>query len=117
MNAISSSPAPKLGRRRLQFRLRTLLVLMLVFGAVFGWLARDVQQARAQRKAAAAIEKLGGRVTWRRPYGGRIQTALVLVEVGVGKLMGEDFSVEADLVDLGETRVTDAGLVYLRGLT
>jgi hypothetical protein len=33
---------------------------MLLFGAGFGWFVRKVQQARAQRQAAKAIEKLGG---------------------------------------------------------
>jgi hypothetical protein len=38
---------PKPRRRWLQFSLRTLMVLMLVFGAGFGWFARKVQHARA----------------------------------------------------------------------
>ena len=35
---------PKPRRRCLQFSLRTLLVLMLVFGAGSGWLAREVSR-------------------------------------------------------------------------
>jgi len=33
---------------------------MLAFGAGFGWFAHKVQQARDQREAAKAIERLGG---------------------------------------------------------
>ena len=47
-------------RRWLQFSLRTMLVLMLVLGVAFGWFAYKVEQARAQREAVEAIEKLGG---------------------------------------------------------
>ena len=58
---------PKPRRRWLQFSLRTMLVLVLIFGAGLGWFAREVQKARAQREAAKAIEKLGGGVVWGRP--------------------------------------------------
>ena len=45
--ALTGEAPCKLKRRRwLQFSLRTLLVLMLVFGAGFGWLAHEIQHAR-----------------------------------------------------------------------
>jgi len=106
-----STPTPR--RRWLQFSLRTLMVLMLVFGAGFGWFAREVQRARARREAAKTIEKLGGRVTWQPPSGGIVQTAVTWV----GKLFGEDFSGDVVVVDLSDTQVTDAGLVHLDGTT
>ena len=45
-------------RRWLQYSLRTLLVLMLVFGAGFGWLAHQLHRAREKRQSlpfAAAL--------------------------------------------------------------
>ena len=127
---------PKPRRRWLQFSLRTLLVLMLVFGCGFGWFAHKVQQARTEREATKAIEKLGGNVQAGRPSGGMLRTAATRV----GKSFGEDLSwaargvhfppriTDAGLVhlprlaqlrglDLGYTHVTDAGLGHLRGLT
>ncbi len=51
---------PKPRRRRLQFSLRTLLVLMLVFGVAFGWLGFRLKQVTEQQEAVEAIQKLGG---------------------------------------------------------
>ena len=99
-------------RRWLRFSLRTLIVLMLVFGAGLGWFARQVQKTRAQREAAKAIEKLGGSEDWGLPSGGIIQTAVA----GVGKLFGEDLSGDATMVVIVGSLDTDAGLALLRGL-
>ena len=53
---------PKPRRRWLKFSLRALLVLLLASGTGFGWFACKMKQARQQREAVTAIEKLGGRV-------------------------------------------------------
>ena len=97
----------KHGRRWFQFSLRTLLLLMLVSGCGAGWFVRKVQQARAQREAAQAIEELGGAVTY--ASGGRMRTAVAWL----GELLGE----ELRTLSLSGTQVTDAGLECLRGLT
>jgi hypothetical protein len=57
---MTSTPKP---RRWFQFRLRTLLVLMLVACIGMGWLGVKMQQARKQRAAIKAIVNGGGRVT------------------------------------------------------
>ena len=49
-------------RRRFQFNLRSLLVLVVVVALPCSWLAVRMQQARRQIEAADAIDKLGGRV-------------------------------------------------------
>jgi hypothetical protein len=100
-------------RRWLQFSLRTLLVLMLVLGAGLGWLAHEAERARAQRKLAAAIEQLGGRVEYRAVSGGMIR----IVVVWWGKLLGEDLSGDATYVHFRGALVSDAGLAHLQGLT
>jgi hypothetical protein len=43
----ATMPKPK--RRWLQFSLRTMLVLMLLFGCGLGWLGREVQRASGKR--------------------------------------------------------------------
>ncbi len=45
-------------RRRFQFSLRWLLVLVVVVALPCGWLAVEIQKAREQREAVAAIRKL-----------------------------------------------------------
>ena len=104
---------PKPRRRWLQFSLRTLMVLMLVIGCGFGWLAYQIKQARQQREAANVIEKLGGTIDWHPTSGGMIETAMARA----GKLLGQDLLVDVRSVYLDNTPVTDAGLEHLRGLT
>ena len=107
--APTTTPKPR--RRWLQFSLRTLLVLMLVFGCGFGWFAHEVQQARAQREAVKAIEELGGMVYCEPASGGMIRNRSGLGrEVAGGRLVWGRSGYR-------ETQVTDAGLVHLRGLT
>ena len=126
-------------RRWFQYRLRTLLMLMLVFGAGLGWLTHKIQWARAQRNATAAIEGLGGTVMPARRFrpdgvlpweavawmGGALSGADDVVQVDLR--MGTKVS-DAELVhlrtttrlarlNLANTQVSDAGLVHLQGLT
>ncbi len=78
---------PKPRRRWLQFSLRTLMVLMLVFGCGFGWAGVKLKQAREQRGAVKAIRKLGGSIYCESASGGMIRTAVAWV----GKLLGGGF--------------------------
>jgi internalin A len=104
---------PKPRRRWLQFSLRTLMVLMLVFGCAFGWLAYEIKQARDQRNTVKAFDELGGWVSCEPTSAGMIRTAVAWV----GKLLGEDLSVDVCAVYLANNAVTDAELDHLRGLT
>jgi hypothetical protein len=106
-----TTPRPR--RRWLRFSLRTLLALMLAFGAGFGWFAHQVQRAREQGEAGKALKELGGMVAYQPASGGMTRTAVAWV----GKFLGEDLSVEVRAVSLWGTPVTDAGLEHLRGLT
>ena len=47
-------------RRRFQYSLRTLLLVMTLACIGMSWLGVKMQQARKQREAVEAIEKLGG---------------------------------------------------------
>jgi hypothetical protein len=114
MTTVSAPSTTRMPRRRwLQVSLRTLLVLMLVLGTGFGWLGRQVQRARAQREAAAAIEGLGGHVRYTNASGGRVRGAVVWL----GKLFCEDLSRDIADVRLSSTQITDAGLAHFRELT
>jgi hypothetical protein len=97
---MTTAPAttPKPRRRWLQYSLRTMMVLVLVFGVGFGWLAFQVQRTQVEQKAATAIEELGGWVEFR-------------------PASGDDLSGYVTGVQLGDTQVTDTGLAHLRGLT
>jgi SAM-dependent methyltransferase len=106
-------PNAKRKRRWFQYSLRTLLVLVLAFGCGFGWLASKIKRAREQRQAVKAIEELEGHVDYWPASGGMIRTAVAWA----GNLLGEDLSVEVRGVYLATTRVTDAGLARLGGLT
>ena len=60
-----------------------------------------------------AIEELGGNVGYRPASGGMIRTAVARL----GKLFGEDLSLDVVGVYLGGTQVNDAGLAHLQGMT
>ena len=47
-----------------QFSLRSLLLLMLATSLVMGWVSTTMLEARRQKEAVEAIEKLGGSVQY-----------------------------------------------------
>ncbi|MGA2256568.1 MAG: hypothetical protein ABSG53_18120 [Thermoguttaceae bacterium] len=55
-------------RRRFQYRLRSLLLLMLLVGVVMSWVATERRWAKKQRDAADVIAILGGSVPWDSGY-------------------------------------------------
>ena len=127
-------------RRYLRFRLRGLILLLIVFGAGLGWIVR---QAHVQRDAVAAVRKAGGTVRYSWAHGntfprvGRRWAPGWLVDViGVDffdqvfdvNLSGSSRSADTTLAEVGrlsqlqrlwlnDASVTDAGLVHLKGLT
>jgi hypothetical protein len=54
--------ASLLFRCRFQFSIRSLLVLVVVVAVPSSWLGAEIRQAKREREAAAALEKLGGSV-------------------------------------------------------
>ena len=51
---------PRSWLHRLRISVRTLMILVLVFGGCLGWFAHLARQAQIQRDAVAAITKVGG---------------------------------------------------------
>ena len=68
-------------RRRFQFGIRSLLVLVVVVAVPCSWMAVKRQQAKREQEAAAAIETMGGHVLWSGPSG----------PAWLRNLLGDDF--------------------------
>jgi hypothetical protein len=111
MNTTTAPTAPKPRRRWLQFSLRTLLVLTLVVSLPLGWLGAKVKQAREQRKAVEAIERLGGWAGCEPRSSGALRTVAAWLITSVG----EDLSLDVVAVYLGKD--SDAGVPNLGGVT
>jgi hypothetical protein len=82
-------------RRRFQFSFRSLLVFLVVLSVPLGWFAWEMQKARRQREAVAAIVKAGG---WVRYYEfvefdpmWKSEATQPLRPAWLRKLLGEDF--------------------------
>ena len=60
--ALPQAPSAVSRRRRFQVSLRTLLMVMLCAGLLFGWIAHKRKQSRERLEVVAAIEKLGGKI-------------------------------------------------------
>ena len=84
--------AALLFRLRFQFSIRSLLLLTLVVAVLCSWLAVQGKQAREQREAVKAIEKLGGTALndlELEPPNGPLQRAEP--PAWLRKLLGDDF--------------------------
>lgn len=126
-----TTPAPK--RRWYQYRLRTLLVLVLFASIGMSWVAVRMERARRQQAALAAIGKSGPMLCstegaappglgWLESVLGEgFFTRVVELRINHSKTTNADL---AHLRDLPELRlllldgpnVTDAGLAHLEGL-
>ncbi len=102
-------------RRRFQFSLRSLMVLMTVVAIVCSWFAVKMQQARRQREAVAAVAKGGGFAGYDSPSGPSLSPPAQPEPPWLRDLLGVNFLSDVEFV--AWTQVTDAGLVHLKGLT
>ena len=125
-------------RPRIQFRLRTLSIAVLVLSVPLQWFAMRMQRARMQREAIVAIKRLGGTAYyewefksggtkpsstwWRNVLGHDYFDKVVLVRFANAQIGDTDLEHVKNLPDLeslflGDTEVSDAGLEYLERLT
>ena len=112
-------------RRWFQFRLRTLLVVILVLSLPLSWFAVRMERARRQREAVEAIEQMGGSVMydWERDPN---RPDVLYVDHPVPSwaldLLGEDFfsnvtHVSASFSRAGDYReIHDTNLESFRGM-
>jgi hypothetical protein len=136
--------SPDYNRRRwFRYSLRTLLLLVTVASAGFGWLGMKIRAKQKEREAVAAIEKVGG-VVWYDYYydsdGNPLNPAAPPGPVLLQRLLGKDFFASVVLVDfflsepgdddlrclghlprvetvgLRSRKISDAGLAYLKDL-
>ena len=68
---MATKPAVRPWRRHLRVSVRALLVFVLLVGA---WLGSIVHNARVQREAVAAIQKVGGKVCYNWEWTGGVMT-------------------------------------------
>jgi len=106
-------------RRRFQFSIRSLLVMVVVVAVPCSWLAVEMKKAREQKSAVEAIRKLGksvaydyefdrsGRYRWDAPPPG---------PAWLRNLLGDNFLTEALIVFLDDTEVTDADMERIKHL-
>jgi hypothetical protein len=107
---------------RFQFNLRSLLVLAVAVAAPFGWLEVEMNGAREQREAAAAIDELDGDVEYdfspSSPCGNDLSaTPTFPVASWLVRLLGEDFFSDATGALVHGPRPKDADLTHLKHLT
>jgi hypothetical protein len=95
-------------RRRFQFSMRSLFVLMISVAISCSWFAVKMQQARRQREAVVAIRGLNGIVFYDhefKAYSRGIQRAPSSARRRLQDLLGEDFCSNVEAVDLGRIRI------------
>jgi hypothetical protein len=129
---MTTTPKPR--RRWYQFRLRTLLVLMVLASIGLSWFAVKMRKARRQREAVAAITKCGGMV--RFDYGYRDSATQPPGPAWLRSLLGDDFFTDAIAVwifsdddaealrglpelqelSMDSDAISDAALAYLSGI-
>jgi Leucine-rich repeat (LRR) protein len=105
----TATDRPKRKRRWFQYSLGTLLLFVTVSAIPCSWLSVKMRQAERQREAATAIEKLGGKVDWDNKALGW--------PAWLRKVLGDDFFNSVVFAGLSGTKVTDAGLEHLKGLS
>jgi hypothetical protein len=107
-------------RRWLQYSLRTLLVATTLLAIACSWLAVKLLQARRQREAVVALEKLGGHVIyhWQLDAQGQwLRNPQRPGRTWLRGLLGDDLFQSVHTVELDDTQITDAGLALLERLS
>ncbi len=121
-----AKPVSRPWRTYLRFSVRGLIVIVMVIGGWLGWIVRS---ARIQRDAVAAIENAGGSVSydWEWNNGKGIPGGTAWAPRWLVDLIGVDYfghvtdvipgMKNLSLLNLMSTKITDAGLAHLKGLT
>ena len=105
-------------RRWFQFRLRTLLILVLLVSLLLAWFASELQQAENQREIVEWVRERGGYVLY--DYQSRNGKDVLNSLPGrerVREFIGDDLFAEVTVVSLYNTQATDAEMKRLQPLT
>jgi len=139
---MSAQTPPKSGHLRLRISVRGLMLVVLLSAGGLGWIVHVVRSAEGQRLAVAGVAKAGGFVLYdwdfkngrllakREPWGPTWLLDLIGVDYfgHVTWVYLPHSAADNDLVYVGQlgriewlgdltTRLTDAGLFHLRGLS
>jgi hypothetical protein len=115
--------ADRVPRRQLQFSLRTLLGITLLFSAFMSWFAVAMRQAHIQRDARVALQRLAGaHYYWDYQFdrsGHQISGASAPSPAWLRALLGEDFfhNVVWTFLFGVDGRITDDELAHLKGFS
>ena len=107
-------------RRRFQFSLRSLFVLVVAVAMPCSWFAVEMKRAREQRDVVDSITKLGASVQYDWQFdatGSFLPNSQPSVPVWLRKLLGEDCFGEVYRVRLRNTTTTDTALEQIKGFT
>jgi hypothetical protein len=120
--ATSPPEAPARKLRWFQYSLRSLFLLVFLVSIGMSWVAVKIERARRQKEAVEEIKKAGGHVSYDYQFdksGDWLPEARPPGPAWLRNLLGEDFFATVVMVGLFplNSRVTDAGLEHLKGLT
>lgn len=107
---IAATP-PKRKRRWCQFRLRTLMIVVVICSVDAAWLGRKLDQKRRERAAVKAVEELGGWAEYAKsPSGDRLGPSWLR------QILGDDFYSDVVWVAFGARQIDDSRLSILSDL-
>jgi hypothetical protein len=123
--------APRGPRRWFQYRLRTLMVVMLAVSLGMSWLAVELNRAGKQRAIVQAVENAGARIEYRDPLHPTLRRTVnrhlfcdvfAVIARSAPSFRDEQIKCLAQLptlkaLELTEVPITDAGLKHLEPLT
>ena len=130
-HTIGMVDTPKRKRRWLQYRLRTLLALMLLTGIGMGWVTVRMRAANKQHQTVQAIREAGGeayfiegrpRAVWLQALAGKAKVWAVSFSHATNTISDLEVQHVEQLTDLqhlllGGTQITDVGLQHIERLT
>jgi hypothetical protein len=102
-------------RRRFQYGLRSLMLLVVAVAVECSWVSVRMERARKQKEAVEAIRRLGGTTEY------SYQRAATPDAAPPGpswlrRFLGDDFFADVAVVSLDHTKVTDGGLESIGAL-
>ena len=98
--------------RWFRYSLRTLLILVTVASAGFGWLGFKVRQKQRERTSVVELKKLGAFIRYRH----EVQASPSPGPEWLLKLLGDDFFAIPDEVHFTRKLETDAQLVLIQSV-
>lgn len=106
-------------RWRFQFSIRSLLILTIAVAIPFSWLAMEMKRSKEQMKAVEALHELGGDIFFdsgQTPYKWPTFGTLPSGPAWLRNILGDDFFITVEVVNLDSAKLTDYDLKHLEGM-